>query len=111
MEKLQTFGESEATTEQFKMTRAEAKAWIKAAKRGTEFRAHVSMDQAIAGDTEMHYPNGARLAITLSRAEAVLLVSRYLTDNGEAAGRRIPCSAYTSKREGRPLYVAYWIGG
>jgi hypothetical protein len=94
-----------STTVKLNLTREEARKWIKSAKAGVHFNAHVSMDQAIKDSEDEHYPSGARLTVPLSRAAALDMVKQYLSDRSEEDGRRIPCSVYRSGN-----YVAYWIG-
>jgi hypothetical protein len=105
-----TTSEETVTDEKLKLTRAEAVEWIRKAKRGVHFSAHISMKHALLGDDEHEYPTGARLSVELTRATALKMVRDYMSDWAESDGRRIPCSVYTAYRVGRPVYVAYWIG-
>jgi hypothetical protein len=105
---IDTANEETVTDEKLKLTRAEAVAWIRAAKPGTKFNAHVSMTQAVLGDDEL--AAATRTTIPLTGETALELVHGYLSDYAESLGRRIPCGVYTARREGRPAYVAYWIG-
>lgn len=92
------------TDTKFKFTRAEATAWIGAAKSGVKFHAHVSMDRARADSDDMELA-ACRATVGLSRTSAAEMVKNYLSDYTEQSGRRIPCCEH---RVGN--YIAYWIG-
>lgn len=97
---------SESKTTKFTFTRAEATKWIKRAQPGTRFALHVRIDAHIVGDENHVYRDGCLGSVDLTKPQALRLVERLLTDDGENIhSKRIPCSRYE-----RGDYVCYWIG-
>lgn len=92
------------TDTKFKFTRAEAAAWIGAAKSGTKFHAHISMDR-VRVDSDDLESAATRTTVKLTRPDAAEMVKNYLSDYTEGLGRRIPCAEHRVAG-----YVAYWIG-
>lgn len=88
-----------------RLTRAEAAAWINAARRGAFFFVFVEVEQT-PGELDGQFRRRVSRHIPLSRKDALAFVRTYLRDRDEEMGRRIPCEVHPGEA-GRDFY---WIG-
>lgn len=90
-----------------KMTTAEAVAFVKSAKRGTQFALHIRGEARMADDADdSRIPYGLAGWMNLTKRQAIGIVSEILSPGVESRGGRMPITASVSD-----YGTTYWIGG
>lgn len=97
------------------LTTQEAIALVKRAERakGTRFFVYVRADAPLADKPGRVFPEGCFASLELSKAEALDLLSRFLTSELEVRGGRIPITTYDYPGEDALMAgipSIYWIG-
>jgi hypothetical protein len=102
----------EGTIEQeLLLTTAEAVALVKRSERERgSWALHVRADARIKDDPEHVFRDGLAHYLTLSRADALQLVSKWMSPKTEEKGGRILVKRIQAP-SGKGFRVTYWIGG
>jgi len=94
--------------EEWLCTCAEAAALIKKAPKGSRFLIHIRIDTPIIDEEEKFFRSGASAFTTVSRKEAIRIVTGSITSTLEGRGARLPIRSYSFTSH--PNTKIYWIG-
>lgn len=93
----------------FKLTTAEAVAFIRRQPARTRFNLSVRIDAPLVDSEDEYFRDACASYMPLTRPDAIRLVGSILTDTLEGRGGRIPVRTYDSTIAGETRNVV-WIG-